>query len=164
MQRLSSIDVAKRGKELRRAFSQFPTGVAALCASGPTGPVGMAASSFTSVSLEPPLVSVCIAGHSSTWPRLSRSRRIGISVLGSDQSEACAALASRGADRFTDITWHASNDGAVFITGSPLWLDCRIDRTFPSGDHEIVLLEVLGMFVRDDLDPLLFHRSIVRPL
>ncbi|EHI43387.1 pyrimidine utilization flavin reductase F [Rhodococcus opacus PD630] len=157
-------DPTARRQTLRRAFSRFPSGVTAICALGPNGPVGMAASSFTSVSLEPALVSVCIDRGSTTWPRLSAARRIGINVLGADQVELCTALAARDADRFATATWQASPDGAVFLVGASLWLDCRVDRTVPAGDHDIVLFEVLGTRAHDGHHPLVFHRSTLRAL
>ncbi|MDQ0381409.1 flavin reductase family protein [Amycolatopsis thermophila] len=161
---LLSADPAERERALRHAFARFPTGVTALCALGPEGPVGMAASSFTSVSLDPALVSVCIGRGSTTWPRLAAAGRVGISVLGGEHAELSAALAARGVDRFAGATWEASPSGAVFLAGAPLWLECRIDRTLPAGDHDIVLFEVLGARVDDRHDPLIFHLSQVRAL
>ena len=77
--------------ELRRVFAAFPTGVTAIAALVDGVPVGLAASSFTSVSLEPPMVSVCVARTSATWPLLRRADRLGVSVLGAHQEEACQA-------------------------------------------------------------------------
>ncbi|MCD2114875.1 flavin reductase family protein [Rhodococcus rhodochrous] len=161
---LQSPDLTARHQTLRRAFSQFPSGVIAICTLGPDGPVGMAVSSFTSVSLEPALVSICIDRASTTWPKLSTARRIGISVLGAEQAELCKALAARNADRFATATWHASPDDAVFLAGASLWLDCRVDRTIQAGDHDIVLFEVLGTRAHDGHHPLVFHRSTLRTL
>ncbi|GHE83910.1 oxidoreductase [Amycolatopsis deserti] len=159
-----ALDPAERKLTLRSAFARFPSGVTALCARGPDGPVGMAASSFTSVSLDPALVSVCIGHGSTTWPRLAAAGRVGISVLGAEHAELSAALAARGVDRFAGATWEASPEGAVFLAGAPLWLDCRVHRTVPAGDHDIVLFEVLGTRVDDRHDPLIFHLSAVRAL
>jgi len=124
----------------------------------------MAASSFTSVSLDPALVSVCIGHGSTTWPRLAAAERVGISVLGGEHTELSGALAARGVDRFAGATWEASPEGAVFLAGAPLWLDCRIHRTVRAGDHDIVLFEVVGARPDDRYDPLIFHRSAVRGL
>ena len=159
-----SVDQVERRRALRNAFARFPSGVTALCALGREGPVGMAASSFTSVSLEPALVSVCVGRGSTTWPRLAAAGRVGISVLGGEHAELSAALAARGGDRFADATWEASPEGAVFLAGAPLWLDCRVHRTVPAGDHDIVLFEVLGARTDDRFGPLIFHLSAVRAL
>lgn len=80
---------------LRSVFGRFPTGVTAVCAEVDGAPVGMAASSFTSVSLSPPLVSVCVQNSSQTWPVLRRARRIGVSVL-SEEHEPRARTCRRG--------------------------------------------------------------------
>jgi len=162
---LHRISADERRRTLRSAFAQFPSGVTAVCALGPDGsPAGMAVSSFTSVSLDPALVSVCIGRGSSTWSVLATCHRIGISVLGADQADLCTSLAARADDRFADASWEASDAGAVFLHGAPLWLECRIDRVIAAGDHELVLLEVAGARVHDQHDPLLFHLSGLRGL
>jgi len=78
---------------LRRVFGAFPTGVTALAAEVNGTPTGIAASSFTSVSLDPPIVSVCVAHSSTTWPMLRTADRLGVSVLGAHQAHAARQLA-----------------------------------------------------------------------
>ncbi len=80
---------------LRNAFGCFPTGVTAICAVIDGEPVGMAASSFTSVSLDPALVLVCIQNSSATWRKLRSAPRIGVSVLGEQHDRACSQLAAK---------------------------------------------------------------------
>jgi flavin reductase (DIM6/NTAB) family NADH-FMN oxidoreductase RutF len=111
-------------RELRRVFSTFPTGVVAIAAVVNGTPVGIAVSSFTAVSLEPPIVSVCFAHTSTTWPILRRAPSYGISVLSVDQERACRQLSSHDADRFASLDWRASDQGAVFPEGASAWLDC----------------------------------------
>jgi flavin reductase (DIM6/NTAB) family NADH-FMN oxidoreductase RutF len=149
---------------LREAFGCFPTGVTAVCGLGPDGPVGLAASSFTSVSLEPPLVSVCLARTSTTWPSLRALPRLGVSVLAATQHLAGRALAARQGNRFGAVEWHASGDGAVFIAGAACWLDCSVDRVVPAGDHDLVLFEVHALEAFLDVAPLVFHGSQFREL
>src|SRR5262245_24795929 len=100
---------------LRRAFGCFPSGVTAVCAMVGDSPVGMAASSFTSVSLEPPLVSVCFQASSTTWQRLRERPRLGISVLAQGQDEVCMSLAQKTNDRFADVAWDRTPRGAVVV-------------------------------------------------
>lgn len=149
---------------LRPAFSCFPSGVLALAASGADGaPVGIAASSFTSVSLEPPLVSVCVARTSSTWPILRTSGEIGLSVFGQGQGDACRRLSSKDtAARFAGLAWEVTVGGAVLLDGSPLKMACRVDQEVVAGDHIIVVLEVLDLDLDMDLQPLVFHHSRFR--
>lgn len=150
--------------QLRRAFGCFPSGVTAVCAQVGDGPVGLAASSFTSVSVDPPLVSVCMQHSSTTWPTLRQQERLGLSVLAQGQDEICARLASRTGDRFAGTDWSASADGAVYVHGATLWLDCTIHAEVPSGDHDIVLLRIRGISADPDAAPLVFHGSRFRRL
>ena len=150
---------------LRRVLAAFPTGVTALAALVDGEPVGMAANSFTSVSLDPPLVSVCVATTSSTWPELRRAARIGVSVLSHEQESASRSLAARGIDRFADLSWHATDDGAILLDGATAWFDCSVEREIRAGDHEIVLLNVHGLGTAEPhTPPLVFHGSRYRRL
>jgi flavin reductase (DIM6/NTAB) family NADH-FMN oxidoreductase RutF len=150
---------------LRRAYSMFPSGVAAVCALAPGGePVGMAMSSFTTVSLEPPLVSVCADRGSTTWPRLAGLPRLGVSILGAGHVAAAAALARKTGDRFDGVEWRSTPDGAVLIDGAALWIEARLHDTVEAGDHWIVLLEALELVPHEDVAPLVFHHSALRPL
>jgi flavin reductase (DIM6/NTAB) family NADH-FMN oxidoreductase RutF len=144
---------------MRQAFGSFPTGVTALAGLVDAAPVGMAASSFTSVSLDPPLASVCIAVTSTTWPRLRRAERIGVSVLGHRQRAVCRRLAARGVDRFAGLDWQATPDGAVLLAGAGAWFDCSLTREIPAGDHTLVLLTVHRHGRDPRTRPLVFHGS-----
>ncbi|MFJ1902155.1 flavin reductase family protein [Streptomyces sp. NPDC088115] len=158
------IEPVTAADQLRRAFGCFPSGVAAVCARYDGEPVGLAASSFTSVSMEPPLVSMCIQHTSTTWPKLREQPRLGLSVLAEGQDEICARLASKAADRFAGTDWFASDDGSIFVDGATLWLDCTIREEVPCGDHDIVLMEIHGLSATPDTSPLVFHRSRFRRL
>ena len=145
--------------QLRRAFGSFPSGVAAVCARVDKVPVGMAASSFTSVSVEPPLVSVCIQRTSSTWPILRDRDRLGLSVLGEHHDQAVRQLASKDGDRFAGVEWDAGPQDSVFIRGSSAWLEVSLFEELPAGDHLIALLEVHGLDTAEHTLPLIFHGS-----
>lgn len=150
--------------ELRRAYGCFPSGVAAVCALRDAEPVGLAASSFTSISIEPPLVSVCIQLTSTTWPRLRSVDRIGISVLAETHDVACRALAAKNGRRFADLEWQATPAGAVFVVGATAWLECSVHSELPAGDHVIVLMRVHALRAEPDREPLVFHGSRFRRL
>lgn len=150
--------------QLRQAFGCFPSGVTAVCAGVDGIPVGLAASSFTSVSVDPPLVSVCMQHSSTTWPVLRKRPRLGLSVLAEEQHEICARLASKTGDRFAGTGWTAAADGSVFLLGATLWLDCTIHAEVPAGDHDIVLLRVHGLRADAETAPLIFHGSRFRRL
>ncbi|RJQ83854.1 flavin reductase family protein [Amycolatopsis panacis] len=148
---------------LREAFGAFPSGVTAVCALVDGMPHGMAASSFTSVSLSPPLVSLCIQRTSSTWPRLRDRPRLGLSVLAEGQDEAALRLSARTDDRFRDVPWDAGPGGSVFLSGSSAWLQCSVHEEVPAGDHLIALLEVHSLRTAP-APPLVFHGSRFRRL
>ena len=150
--------------ELRRVFGAFPTGVTAIAALVDGVPVGLAASSFMSVSLDPPMVSVCVAHTSTTWPRLRQVRRLGVSVFGAHQEEACRRFSARGGDRFASLRWRMGDDDGILIDGSSAWLDCSIEQEIPAGDHDIVLLRVHNLDADPTIAPLVFHGSQFRRL
>jgi flavin reductase (DIM6/NTAB) family NADH-FMN oxidoreductase RutF len=151
--------------ELRRVFGCFPSGIAAVCALDAGGtPIGMAVSSFTSVSLEPPLVSVCVQDTSTTWPVLRRAPRLGLSVLAEGQAAGAEALGARGIDRFAGISWTSTAEGAVVLHDAAAWLDCVIEVEHAAGDHILVLLRVHGLVGDPNRQPLVFHSSRFRRL
>jgi flavin reductase (DIM6/NTAB) family NADH-FMN oxidoreductase RutF len=152
------------GSQLRRAFGCFPSGVVALCALVDGGPLGMAVSSFTSVSLAPPLASVCVQDTSTTWPKLRTSARLGLSVLAEDHDAVCRALSRKGTDRFADVDWMTRPDGGVFVRGASAWFDCSLHQEIPAGDHAIALLLLHGARTEPDVSPLVFHGSRFRRL
>ena len=150
--------------QLRRAYGCFPSGVTAVCALADGVPVGIAASSFTSVSIDPPLVSVCVQNTSATWPRLRSLPRLGVSVLGHQQNAAARQLAAKQGDRFANLALTHTADGAVLVHGAVAWLDCSIRTEVPAGDHAIVLLRIHALRARPDDEPLVFHGSRFRQL
>ena len=144
---------------LRAAFAAFPSGVVAVAGTVEGRPVGIAASSFTSVSLEPALVSFSVANSSSTWPVLREAPRLGLSVLASHHDEVCRQLAGPADERFEGLPLQLTDEGAVLLRDAVATFECTIDREVPAGDHTIVLLAL--QVVRDGggADPLIFHRS-----
>jgi flavin reductase (DIM6/NTAB) family NADH-FMN oxidoreductase RutF len=144
---------------LRQAFGCFPSGVTAFCGLLDGVAEGMAASSFTSVSLDPALVSVCVANTSTTWPKLAKLERLGLSVLAGDHAPIARALASKTGDRFGGVDWTATDSGAVFVHGATLWLECAPFKRVVAGDHEIVVLQIVALAMYPDVAPMVFHRS-----
>ncbi|MFE3196192.1 flavin reductase family protein [Nocardia sp. NPDC059240] len=157
---LSPVD----GTDLRRAFAHFPSGVVAVCARIGGTPYGLVASTFVPVSLDPPLVSVCIQYSSETWPRLEHASRLGLSLLSSAQQPAARSLSSRRGDRFRNVELHTGNGNAAFVGGATAWLETSVHEQVPAGDHAVVLLRVHRVSVRPESEPLVFHRSGFRAL
>lgn len=145
---------------LRSAFGAFPSGVVAVAAHVDGRPVGMAASSFTSVSLAPPLVSFSIARGSSTWPLLRRARRLGVSVLADHHDQVCRQLAGPAAERFAGLSLHRTDDAAVALEDAVVGFETSIYNEIPAGDHSLVLLRLHAVGLGDaGGSPLVFHRS-----
>ncbi|WP_328476161.1 flavin reductase family protein [Actinoplanes sp. NBC_00393] len=146
---------------LRQAFGVFPSGVVALAASVDGELVGLAASSFTSVSLDPPLVSVSIARTSKTWPDLRRAAHLGVTVLAAHHGALCRQLAGPVEHRFDGVRASVTEAGAVTVDDGLAHFDCSIYREVEAGDHVIVLLRLHAVNHTADQNggPLVFHRS-----
>ena len=149
---------------LREAFGHFPSGVIAIAAEVDGTRVGIAASTFVPVSLDPPLVSFCVQNTSTTWRKLKDLPLLGISVLGEAHDEAARALAAKTGDRFAGLRTVSTGGGAVFVEGTSVWLESAIEQLIPAGDHTIVILRVSDITVHADVPPIVFHRSTFRKL
>jgi flavin reductase (DIM6/NTAB) family NADH-FMN oxidoreductase RutF len=147
---------------LRQAFGIFPSGVVAVAAEVDGRPVGLAASSFASVSLDPPLVSINLATTSKTWPDLRRSAHLGVTVLADHHDVVCRQLAGPVDARFADVAYSVSPEGAVTLDEGLAQFDCTVYREVEAGDHVLVLLELHAVQHVDHAAasaPLVFHRS-----
>ncbi|WP_235736265.1 flavin reductase family protein [Nocardioides alcanivorans] len=146
-------------KRLREAFGIFPSGVVAVAAEVDGRPVGLAASSFSSVSLDPPLVSFSVANGSKTWPDLRRAGHLGVTILAAHHGAVCRQLAGPPEQRFDGVESTTNDAGAITLDDGLARFDCSIFREVEAGDHTIVLLELHGVEHADDSQPLVFHRS-----
>ena len=127
-------------RRFRDVMSLFATGVAVITTVSNGEPVGMTCQSFSSVSLDPPLVLFCPMKTSRAWPRIQRSGKFCVNFLAAHQSDVSNTMASRGADKFASIAWSPAP-----ATGSPLldevlgYVDCTIHAVHEAGDHYIVI-------------------------
>ncbi|MFF8831452.1 flavin reductase family protein [Streptomyces sp. NPDC015131] len=129
---------------LRSVFRRHAAGVAVITARGER-PVGFTATSLTSVSADPPMVSFGVGTSSSSWPVLAEAEYVGVHVLGEDQRDLAATFARSGADRFAAPTrWHAGPEGVPVLDGVLAWLVCRVVARVPAGDHRLVLAEAVA--------------------
>ena len=144
----------------RRVLGHYPTGVCVITAIADGGtPVGMAIGSFTSVSLDPPLVAFFPDRRSSSWPRIRAAGRFCANVLASDQEHICRRFAMSGADRFADISHRVSANGSPILDGVVAWIDCDLHAVHEAGDHFIVLGRVKELEVENARPPLLFFQG-----
>jgi flavin reductase ActVB len=129
--------------DFREALAHFASGVTIITARAGAGPVGFTASAFSSVSLAPPLVLVCIAHTASAHDDVVAADRFGVSVLGEGQEWIAEQFARHGVDRFGGVPLRAESAGGVpFIEGALVHLDCGRHATYVAGDHTILIGEV----------------------
>lgn len=143
----------------RTVLGHFATGVTILTAMDGDTPVGIAANSFTSVSLDPPLVLFCAAKSSSTWPKIEAYGKFAVNILGEHQEDVCRVFATSGADRFSRIGWTPSTNGSPLLHDALAFVDCSIEATHDGGDHVIVVGRAHELGVLADGGPLLFYRG-----
>lgn len=156
MSESNSIDSA----QFRNVLGHFPTGVTAVTAVLDGTPHGMAIGSFTSVSLEPPLVAFLPTKSSGSWGAIREAGTFCVNVLAADQMETCAVMASKAEDKFADVDWHAGPTGSPIIEGSVAYIDCEIEAVYDGGDHDIVVGRVVELDVTgDDKDPMVFFKG-----
>ena len=145
--------------DFRTTLGHFPTGVTVVTAAGAAGPVGMAIGSFTSVSLDPPLVMFCPGKESGTWLSIKDSGSFCANILGEDQKDTCGVFAMPSDDRFAGIEWTTDATGAPVLPGCVGHIDCDIHAILDGGDHDIVIGLVKSLAITGDQGPLLFFQG-----
>lgn len=148
----------------RQVLGHFPTGVTIITASAAGVPVGLAIGSFSSISLEPPLVGFFADKRSSSWPRIREAGAFCVNILGDDQEDVCRVFASKSDDRFVGIGWHMNSTGSPRLDGVLAWIDCEIDSVVEIGDHDLCVGRVLELSVGREGAPLVFFRGGYRNL
>ncbi len=147
-------------RAFRNTLGQFCTGVviATGCVDGK--PAGFAAQSFSAVSLDPPLVLLCPAKTSTSWPRLRDSGSFCINILSAQQKSVCDVFAQSGIDKFAALSWQAGMTGSPVLDGVLAYVDCDLEAEHDAGDHTVVLGRVRDMKILDPAgSPLLFFRG-----
>jgi flavin reductase (DIM6/NTAB) family NADH-FMN oxidoreductase RutF len=144
----------------RQVLGSYPTGVVAITATGADGAaIGMVIGSFTSVSLDPPLVGFLPDKNSSSWPQIEAAGHFCVNVLARDQQHVCRQLSAKGPDKFAGLDVALSNHGHPVIAGAIAQIDCDIHAVIDAGDHWFVLGKVLSLKVSREDDPMLFYRG-----
>ena len=143
----------------RQVLGNYPTGVAAITAMSADGtPIGMVVGTFTSVSLDPPLVGFLPDKSSTTWPLIAAAGHFAVNVLASDQTELCRKLAGKG-DKFAGVEFTVSRHGLPLLPEVIVAIECRIHSVTDAGDHYFVLGDVLGLEAKREGDPMLFFKG-----
>jgi flavin reductase (DIM6/NTAB) family NADH-FMN oxidoreductase RutF len=158
-------DIAPAGREVtdpaafRRILGHFCTGVVVVTALEDGAPVGMTCQSFSSLSLDPPLVMFCPAHTSTTWPRVRRAGTFAVNILADSQEHIGRSFAATGHDKFAGVAWAPGRTGAPLLVGAVAHIECRLDSVLPGGDHDIVIGAPLAMAEDPARSPLIFFRG-----
>jgi flavin reductase (DIM6/NTAB) family NADH-FMN oxidoreductase RutF len=144
---------------MRDVLGHFASGVTVVTAMADGGPVGFTCQSFSSLSLDPPLVVFAPARSSRTWPRLREIGAFCVNVLAEDQQDVSRGFARSGVDRFAGVPWTPSPSGAPVLGGVVAWIDCTLWAEYDGGDHTLVAARVLDLGADSSRPPLVFHRG-----
>lgn len=147
--------------DYRHVLGHFLTGVTIITAVDPSNgqPVGLAASSFTSVSLDPPLVLFCAAKTSSSWAVIKTAKAFCVNVLGEDSEAISRTFATRGVDKFAGLGWTTGASGSPVLNDALATIDCSVHEEVDAGDHIVVIGRVLSVAAKDRGGPLAYFRG-----
>jgi len=147
------------GAHFRHVLSHFASGVVVVTGLVGGTPAGMTCQSFTSLSLDPPLVLFCPAKTSTSWPVLAQADHLCINVLASHQRELSTAFARSGTDKFAGVGWSPTPHGAPALDEASAHLEVRAETHHDGGDHSIVVCRVESLSSQADRHPLIYYRS-----
>jgi flavin reductase (DIM6/NTAB) family NADH-FMN oxidoreductase RutF len=141
-------------------LGHYPTGVCVVTAlSDDGGASAMVVGSFTSVSLDPPLVAFFPDRGSTSWPKIEAAGKFCVNVLGSHQEDLCRRFASKASDKFESLSYSLSDNGNPVLEDVVAWIDCRLSAVHEAGDHYIAIGETLQLELVRPESPLLFFRG-----
>lgn len=146
-------------RALRDAFGTFATGVTVITATHAGERCGFTANSFTSVSLDPPLLLVCAAHGVSALPAIRAARAFGVNVLADAQEAVSRRFTQRGIDRFADADWREGPNGVPLLEGACAAFACSVLQDIEAGDHVILLGRIDAFSADASAPPLLYHRG-----
>lgn len=150
--------------QFRTVLGHFTSGVVVVTGSSGEAPVGLTAQSFSSLSLEPPMVLFCVGRASTTWPRFRDTGRFCVHVLGHHQETVARQFAHSGADKFAGVGWSWGPFGNPVLDGCIAYIECSMKHVYDEGDHHLVTADVLDLRLGEGSEPLLFYRGEFRRL
>jgi len=160
---MSSV-VGVTSAEFRRACGRFSTGIAIASVLDAQGtPHGLTVSSFTSASLEPPLVLICLGHRVSVIDAFRASAHFGINVLAENQRDLAERFSRKGQDRFDALNWRRGETGVPILAGVLAAIECAVRQRFTAGDHDVFVGEMVGARVAGGA-PLIHFASHYRRL
>ena len=144
---------------MREVLGHFVSGIVVVTAAGADGPLGFTCQSFSSLSLDPPLVSLAPARASTTWPRIRAAGAFCVNVLAAEHEDLSAAFARSGVDKFAGVAWTPGPSGAPVLEGVSAWVDCALWAEYDGGDHTIAVGRVRDLGADPSRPPLLYYRG-----
>ena len=153
-------------QDFRNVLGHFPTGVTIVSGIHDDEPVGFTIGSFTSVSLDPPMVGFLPQTNSATWEAMAKRGAFCVNVRSRDQADLCwqFAKSDNESERYADVAWHRAPTGSPIIDRAVAWIDCEVEEVYEMGDHFFVLGRVVALEADADHDgngpfPLLFFKG-----
>lgn len=151
-------------REIRHVMGHFATGVTIITTKDGSGaPNGITANAFTSLSLDPPLVLVCIDNKANCYRCFEESKLFAVNLLGEHQEHLSTRFATKGVEKFEGIAWHFGHEGLPLLEEAIGYIQCRVTNTYEGGDHTIYLGSVVSAEAAGDR-PLLFFKGKYRRL
>lgn len=146
-------------QELRRVVGHFATGVTIITTKDKAGtPFGLTANAFTSLSLNPPLVLICIDKAAQCYSCFEESKVFAVNVLGEEQEQIARRFATKGIEKFTGLKWHRGESGVALLDGAISHIECRIAHNYDGGDHTMYVGKVVHATASGD-QPLIFFKG-----
>ena len=143
----------------RAVLGSFCSGITVVTALGPDGPLGLTCQSFSSLSLDPPLVMFSPSRTSATWPEIRRIGVFCVNVLAEEHQWVSMQMARSGSDKYAGVAWERTPLGAPCLAGAAAWLDCTLEAEHGGGDHTIVVAAVRGLAANAQARPLLYFQG-----
>jgi 3-hydroxy-9,10-secoandrosta-1,3,5(10)-triene-9,17-dione monooxygenase reductase component len=146
-------------QRFRQVLGHFATGVTVITGVDSGEPVGFACQAFAALSLDPPLVLLCPARSSTSWPRIAATGEFCVNILSADQRDLARTFGVSATDKFSRVAWTPAQNGTPVLAGVLTWATCTVETTHETGDHYVVIARVseLGECVAGE--PLLFYRG-----
>jgi len=147
-------------RAFRNALGTFATGVAVVTTkSSDDKPIGITVNSFSSVSLEPPLILISVAVSNFSFPEFLKCRYFAVNVLSAEQREVSRRFARSATDKWRDVPMHYGLFGCPLLKSALSVFECEVERRYDAGDHVILLGKIVGFDYQSSGDPLLFFRG-----
>lgn len=144
----------------RTVMGQYPTGVCVVTATQKDGTeAGFVIGTFSSVSMEPPLIGFFPTKTSTSWPKIEAAGRFCVNILSADQEPLCRQFSAKGGDKFAGVATRRSKLGSPILDGAVAWIDCELESVGEAGDHHFVLGRVHDMNIESETLPLLFFQG-----